>query len=271
MGYIKPKQKFAVVARTGRVWVISAINGDARRLCALHQELEQHLSRGDSLVYMGNYFGPKPYVLETMEELLGFRHYFLRELGRSEDQLIYLRGQHDEIWDKLLQIQFMPNPAHVLAWMVENGVGSALQAYASSAEEARDFLRRTLVEMTHYTLRLRSNMRVYPGHYEFMSLLRRAAYSEDKKLLFVHCGLDPALNLEAQEDSFWWGHRNFISIESGYQSFKHIFAGYNPYVQGCNSYGSVTLLSGGDAHNRDSNLLAACVDSNGQILKLLEA
>ena len=50
-------QKFAVLRRAARVWVVAAIHGDATRLSALHQRLGERFAAGDRLVYTGNYFG----------------------------------------------------------------------------------------------------------------------------------------------------------------------------------------------------------------------
>ena len=37
--------------------------------------------------------------------------------------IVYLRGQQEEMWHRMLQIQFAPNPKEVLPWMLQQGVG----------------------------------------------------------------------------------------------------------------------------------------------------
>ncbi len=265
----QPSPRFATLESHGAIWAVASINGDAQRLRQIHAQIDAQFERNDSIVYLGNFYGPYPRVLETIQELLKFRRHMLNQPRFSPDQIVYLRGQREEMVEQLLRLQFAASPRDSLSFMIEHGIESVLDAYGSSVEEALERMRLSLVELTHYTLRLRSNMRMNPGHYEFMSLLKRAAYTADRKLLFLHAGIDPSLRLEQQGDTFWWGHRDFIAMDKQFEGFRRIFAGFSPYKDGFQQYQQVTVLDGGSGYG--GPLLAAKIDPNGHVLDLLEA
>ena len=260
--------RFARIATPGNIWAVASINGDALRLRQMHAAIDARLTRQDTIIYLGNYYGPHPKILETVQELIKFRRHFLAQPRTVPDQLIYLRGQREDMLEKLLQLQFSAHPKEALSYMIENDIGSVLEAYGSSVEEALERMRLSLVELTHYTLRLRSNIRMNPGHYEFMSLFRRAAYTADEKLLFVHAGVDPSMPMDKQGDNFWWGHRDFIAMERQFEGFRRVFAGYSPYKDGLQQYPVASIIDNGSG--MEGTLMAACIDGNGNILELLE-
>src|SRR5258708_13051905 len=70
---VAPTQKFAVLRRASRIWVVSAIHGEADRLCGLHDALWPRFDAGDRLAYLGNYFGPGRPILGGVHALLRFR------------------------------------------------------------------------------------------------------------------------------------------------------------------------------------------------------
>ena len=69
------------------------------------------MEEGDRLVYLGNYLGYAPHVRETVDELLAFRSAFLALPPYADpNDIVYLRGSQEEIWQKILQLQFAQNP-----------------------------------------------------------------------------------------------------------------------------------------------------------------
>ena len=122
------RDKFAVL-RVPRVWAVAAIHGEAEQLAAAARALEPRIVAGDRLVYLGNYLGRGPDVRGTVDELLAFRRELIARPGMFAADVAYLRGSQEEMWQKLLQLQFAPNPREVLAWMLEQGVGATLAAY----------------------------------------------------------------------------------------------------------------------------------------------
>src|SRR3974390_2544058 len=67
------REKFARLRDARRVWAISAIHGEARRLARVHDLIGERFYRGDRLVYLGNYLGHGDDVRATLDELLDFR------------------------------------------------------------------------------------------------------------------------------------------------------------------------------------------------------
>jgi len=112
-----------------RIWAVAAVHAQARRLVRLHDTISERFQEGDRLVYLGNYVGHGEAVLATIDELLDFRR---RVLGRQRGfgcDVVFLRGAQEEMWQKLLQLQFAPNPSEVLQWMLKAGMEATVRAY----------------------------------------------------------------------------------------------------------------------------------------------
>ena len=66
--------------------------------------------------------------------------------------VVLLRGSQEEMWQKLLELQFAPNPREVLAWMLEHGVAATLGVlWRRSAARARRLPRRACSRITRWT------------------------------------------------------------------------------------------------------------------------
>ena len=114
-------QKFADIRNPKRIWAVGAIHADVERLSALHTDIARRFLPGDRLVYTGNMIGRGSAVRETMDELLSFRRALIAMPGMLVDDVVYLRGAQEEMWQKLLQLQFAPDPSVVLRWMLRQG------------------------------------------------------------------------------------------------------------------------------------------------------
>ncbi len=218
---------FAALRGGGRIWAVAAIHGDARRLVDLHRQIGSDFHPGDQIVYLGNYSGHGRAVRDCIDELLLFRRYLLARPGVDCRDIVFLRGAQEEMWQKLLQLQFAPNPVQVLQWMVGQGIEPTIQAYGATLDEALLAARDGTLSLTRWTGQLRQNMRNFDGHNALMSCLRHAAYTEDSVLLFVHAGIDPARPLSAQSDSFWWGGAGFASLAQPYGGYARIVRGFD--------------------------------------------
>ncbi len=114
------------------MWAIAAIHAEAQRLVRLHDLISERFREGDQVVYLGNYLGHGEAVRATLDELLDFRR---RVLGRQRGfacNVVFLRGTQEEMWQKLLELQFAPNPGEVLTWMVKAGVWPPANPTATS-------------------------------------------------------------------------------------------------------------------------------------------
>jgi serine/threonine protein phosphatase 1 len=263
------RDKFAVLRRCRRIWAVAAIHGEADRLDALHRALAGRFATGDRLVYLGNYLGRGPAVAATMDRLLAFRRALIAQPGMFASDVAYLRGSQEEMWQKLLQLQFAPNPREVLDWMLAQGVGATLTAYGGNPRAGAQAAREGALSLTKWTNALRAAMQAHPGHYLLMSALRRAAYTDDGGLLFVHAGIDSARPLSAQSDSLWWGMGGFGRLEQPYGSFVRVIRGFDRAHPGIEIGAFTATIDGGCGFG--GPLIAACFDPQGQVVDAIEA
>lgn len=248
---------------------MSAIHADADRLAVLHDHLAAQFRVGDRVVYLGNLIGRGAAVQETFSELLTFRRDVMAIRGVLASDLIYLRGAQEEMWQKLLQLQFAPNPQDVLRWMLGQGVETTLQAYGGNAEAGLAAAREGAVQLTRWTNQLRSAMRDAPGHNNLFAALRRAAFTQDGAVLFVCAGIDPSRPLPAQGDSFWWGAAGFDDLAEPYFGCRKVIRGFDPANGGVAVGDMTATLDSGCG--RGGTLTAAQISADGQVMELLQA
>ncbi|MEQ8604839.1 MAG: hypothetical protein RIB45_16110 [Marivibrio sp.] len=230
-----------------RVWAVACIHGEAERLAALHDRMAEELDVGDRIVYLGNYFGYGPDGREVLDELIRFRRWFLSFPPYMDPlDVVYLRGAQEEMWGKLMQLQFAPDPAAILDFMAERGMGEALAAFGADLGEARRVAREGTLALTYWCNRLRDRLRAIPGWDALMRDLSRAAATPPSQdpdgdpaaaaaadaTLFVHAGLDVEKPVDRQADAFWWAARSFEAIERPYGVFSRIVRGFDPDQRG---------------------------------------
>jgi hypothetical protein len=268
-------QKFALLGRPRRIWAVGAIHGDAGRLAALHEDIGARFQAGDRLVYLGNMVGRGALVRETLDELLYFRRHLMAKPSVLASDIVYLRGGQEEMWQKLLQLQFAPNPLDVLHWMIGQGVEATLAAYGGSAQYGVAAARDGAVSLTRWTNDLRAAMRNAPGHGALFSALRRAAYTsgidgQPTDILFVNAGLDTAKPLHMQADIFWWGGGSFHRIDGPYGGIRRIVRGYDPlHAPGPVLTDFTASLDGGAGFG--GRLVCGCFAPDGALLEMVEA
>jgi len=260
---------FAVLPEGRRNWAVASIFGEIDRLAALHAILDARIAPQDNLIYLGNLLG-RGDVGATVDELLLFRRAILaRRLTDDCGEIVFLRGSQEEMWHKLLQMQFAPNPGEVLEWMLSQGIGATLQAYGGTLAEGRTAARLGAVALSRWTNQLRVAMRERDGHERLMTELRRAAYTRDGTILFVNAGVDPRRPLSAQRDSFWWGSREFETMTGTYAGFRRIVRGAGPRRSGVVIGEPVASIDGGCGAG--GPLVAACFAADGAVLDVIEA
>ncbi len=263
------RQKFARFRGTRRVWAVASVHGEAERLERLHNALIGRLEPGDRIVYLGNLIGRGPAVGATLDRLLRFRRAVLAGQHSFACELAYLRGSQEEMWQKLLQLQFAPDPKGTVEWLLGQGIATVLEAYGSSAAEVRRLASAGPLGLTRWTNQLRAAIQARPGHTQFYASLRRAAYTHDGALLFVNSGLDPSRPLETQRDSFWWSSSAFERIAEPYGSYRKVVRGFDPAHPGLRTTDWTVTVDGGAGFG--GPLLAACVGLDGGIIDQLEA
>ena len=261
--------KFARLRNARRVWAIAAINGAAQRLIRLHDTISDRFQEGDRVVYLGNYVGHGDAVLATIDELLDFRR---RVLGRQRGfacDVAFLRGAQEEMWQKLLQLQFAPNPGDVLQWMVSAGMEATVRAYGGDLRQGFAATRDGPRMITRWTGALRNVMNATPGHTTLFSALRHAALAEELGVLFVHAGIDSSRPLAAQGDAFWWGRDDILELRSSFEGFRRIVRGIDREQRSFIERDFAVSLNGGIG--RLGRLTAACFGAGGEVIELIEA
>ncbi|MDA0238774.1 MAG: hypothetical protein O3A84_01955 [Proteobacteria bacterium] len=261
--------KFFHLSGGDRYWAIGAIHGDVEKLQSLHAQLMDRLEPADRLVYLGNFLGIGSAIQETVDELLLFRRLFLAQPRAFVQDIAYLRGSQEEMWQKLLQIHLAMNPAEVLGWMFEQGAAATLAAYGGRAETGLAAVREGAMALNRWAADVRDRIRSADGHNALMSILRRAAYTGDDGLLFVNSGLDPSKPLDNQKDNFWWGNVEFDKIKQPYGSFKKVIRGFDPKHRGMVTDGVAITVDSGCGFG--GGLTALCFDADGNVLDRIDA
>ena len=259
-------QLIASLAGGGRFWVVGSVHGDADRLASIHDYIGDHFRAGDRLVYLGGYMGYGPRVIDTINEILTFRRQIIALPNDELEHVVYLRGAQEEMWQKLLQLQFAQGPSKVLTWMVEHGAGATISAYGGSLDEGMEAAEQGVLALTRWTNNLRQAVREWDGHSSLMSALRHAAVTDDGSLLFVHAGIDPLRPLEAQVDHFWWGSSVLDSMTDPYGGFSAVVRGYSTTGPKIQTEPPLITLDGGCGRVQDGSLMALCIDGNGHVL-----
>jgi serine/threonine protein phosphatase 1 len=260
---------YAVLRRSRRVWAVASIHGEAERLAALHRRLSERLQFGDRVVYLGNVLGEGRRVLDCVDEVLRFRtHVMARPVGFAGDVAI-LRGAQEEMWQKLLQLQFAANPGEVLTWMVRAGIEATVQAYDGELRHGFAATRDGPRTITRWTSALRNAMNAAAGHTKLFATLRHAALTDEDGLLFVHAAIDPSRPLDAQGDAFWWGERDILDLDKPFGGFRRVVCGFDRQRRGLvESEFAVSLDAG---CGRGGPLLAAALAPDGSVVEALDA
>ena len=261
--------KFGTLTGARRVWAVAAVEGARMRLVALHRQLMRRLARRDRVVYLGNYLGRDADVLGTLDELIDFRREVLSLPGMMAEDIVFLRGAQEEMWQKLHQLQLAFDPADVLDWMLERGLAGTIEAYGGNVADGRKSARDRIVALTRWTDGLRDAVNGYPGHRDLMSHLKCACVTSDGALLFVHAGLDPTQPLETQRDSFWWNPGGFARLATPYGGFRRVIRGFDPERAGVSIGEFSATIDGGCGAG--GVLVACCFDLDGRLVDRIEA
>ncbi|MBI1244943.1 MAG: hypothetical protein GC202_08050 [Alphaproteobacteria bacterium] len=269
-GDLRParNERFAILRRCHRVWAISAIHGAAEALARLHDAIAERRQPGDRIVYLGNWLGRGTAVAETVDEIVRFRRETIAEPGFFAADVVFLRGAQEEMWQKCLQLHFAVNPGEVLGWMLGQGLGATIAAYGGDPKQGQSAAREGATALSRWTTGLRRGLDSRPGHREVTLALRRAAFDDRGKMLFVSAGLDIERPLAAQGDALWWGSRGFDAIERPFEGYARVVRGFAPAHPGA-AIGSFALTVDGGC-GFGGPLLAASLGPDGEILEVLE-
>ena len=142
------------------------------------------------------------------------------------EDIVFLRGAQEEMFSKLLQLQIAPNPREIVDWIFSHGVDQTLMSYDFEPDQFRNIATQGTIQINKLTSKLNKKISETPGHKEFFSNLKHAAFSNSMEVLFVNRGVDLSRPLSAQNDCFWWGYQNFSNLNKPYSTFIRIVRGY---------------------------------------------
>lgn len=272
-------RKFADLGPVRHIWAVAAVHADLDRLSAVHQTIWRYFRPGDRLVYLGNLIGHGGRAVDTINTILAFRRALISLPGMKADDIIYLRGAQEEMWQKLLQLQFAPNPRDVLEWMLNQGVEGTLASYGGAADQGMAAARGGTMTLGRWTQALRTAMQSCPGHSELFSALRRAAYThppidgaaegEGAGVLLVSAGVDPSRPFGQQGDRFWWGGSGFARLDRPYAGFHRVVRGWDPAGGGVVTDRMAVTLDAGCG--RGGPLMCAILAPDGSLLETFHA
>ncbi|PZQ43377.1 MAG: hypothetical protein DI551_12265, partial [Micavibrio aeruginosavorus] len=218
------------------------------KLYALHDAILERLKPGDRIVYLGNYTGYGTKSRETLDEILTFRRLALAQPGMQPSDIIYLRGRQEDMWQRILQLQFTNKPELTLGTLLTHGFDRTLESYGINTHDGMRACKEGVLALTRWTNKIREAIRKNPGHEILMTHYRRAAYTREKErfpVLFVNSGIDPARKLEDQGDSLWWSGEDFNGITQAYAPFEKVIRGYDPSQSGVRLNCVTASLDGG--------------------------
>lgn len=249
-----------------------SIHADVDRLISMHDALLERFEPGDRIIYLGNYTGYGPSSVETINEILTFRRIILSQPGVITNDIVYLRGQQEDLWQRLLQLPFQPNPVDTLLWILASGMSGTFQSYGICAHDGIIAAREGIMSLTRWTHKVRDAVRRQPGHDIFNTQFKRAAFTQDEHrfpLLFVNSGLDPNKQLVEQNDAFWWGGEHFTDMTAPYDPFEKVVRGYDPHHKGVALNCVTASIDGGCGFG--GSLVCAGIAHNGDFFEFLEA
>ncbi|MEM6780905.1 MAG: hypothetical protein AAF569_03490 [Pseudomonadota bacterium] len=264
--------RFISIENPQRIWAMPSIHGDVDRLTALHDAVLERFEPGDRIVYLGNYTGYGSASVETIDEILAFRRVILSHLGVIPDDIVYLRGRQEDMWQRLMQLPFCPNPVDTMLWMLASGLSNTFQSYGICAHEGVIAAREGTMSLTRWTHKVRAAVRKHAGHDIFNTQFKRAAFTQDEHrfpLLFVNAGIDPHKGLAEQDDALWWSGETFTDMKDPYDPFEKVVRGFDPNHRGVTLNGVTASLDGGCGFG--GSLVCAGIERSGDFFEFLEA
>ena len=266
--------KVASIARLrdgGSTWALGALDGDDDALARLGGALMQRWQPGDRLVVLGNMLGAAGHTPRMIDLMLLLRRRLLARPGAEVEDFVFLRGAQEEMWHKVLQLQFALSPLDVLDWMLARGLAAMIEGYGYSINEGRVACRNGPLAIARWTTGLRGRQALQPGHNDLLNALSRAALSADGRLVFAATGVDPGRPLGEQADAFWWNAQSDAALDEalgtasdgGWPAIARVVRGAGPSKNEARDEGRVLTVS------RETPAVVA-LDADGVVLDRIE-
>lgn len=254
------------------VWTISAIHGCDEKLSDVHDQLLEVFSPRDRVIYLGNYTGYSGSARRTLDEITTFRRLLLAQPGVFAGDMIYLRGQQEEMLSKLMQINFTARPEEALVWMLGNGLAATLHDYNIDLHDGIMACREGTLSLTRWLGRVRHVFLAHEGRAEFYTGLVHAccvkSAHSDARQIFVHTGYHQDHEFSEQSDHFWWSGELFDKQDGSAQKNLQLVRGYDPKHKGVDIQPHKATLDGGCGFG--GSLVCTGFDCDGEIFEMFE-
>ena len=264
--------KFQKFTNTDRIWAVGSLHSSIVSFQSIKKYILSNFKNGDKLVFLGNLIGYNNQSKEIITDVLSLRFSLMANFNLDHEDIVFLRGAQEEMFSKLLQLQIAPNPREIIDWIFSHGVDQTLVSYDFEPDQFRNIASQGTIQINKLTSKLNKKISETPGHKEFFSNLKHAAFSNTMEVLFVNRGVDLSRPLSAQNDCFWWGYQNFSLINKPYNTFIRIVRGYqsNELNDLENSKNRIlcTLFK---QPLENKKILAGLFGKNGDIIELFES
>lgn len=248
----------------GRVWFVSAAHGEAERVESALHALTARIAEDDAIVFGGDLIGRGRDSRRCVDLALALRRSRMAQRPERGIDVVFLRGAQEEMLRKALQIQFAPDPASVMRWMLDAGFAATLEAYGASAADAVAAAAEGPLASARWANALRERIRTAPGHAHFYGALAPAATAAG--LLFVHAGVAPERPLDAQGDAFWWSPP--ADLAAPYEDFTLVVRARDGARAGLKVGAYSAAVDDGCGYG--GALLIACFTPAGRVVDMVE-
>ena len=264
--------KFLELKNANKIWAIGSLHSSLDSFYSIKKYILSNFESEDKLIFLGNVIGFGNKSKEIINEVLSLRFKLMAKYKLKHNDIVFLRGAQEEMFSKLLQLHIAPNPKEILEWVFSHGVDQTIISYNFNPDEFRKIASQGTMQINKLTTRLNYEISSNPGHKEFFSNLKHAAYTDTKDVLFINRGVDLSRPLSAQNDCFWWGYQNFSQINKPYLSFKRIVRGYQSnHLNDIENSKTRVLCTLFKQPLTNKKILAGIFSKNGNIIELFES
>ena len=264
--------KFQEFKNTNRIWAVGSLHSSLDSFQSIKKYIFLNFKNNDKLIFLGNLIGYNNQSKEILTDVLNFRFDLMAKFNLDHEDIVFLRGAQEEMFSKLLQLQMAPNPREIIDWIFSHGVDQTLFSYNFEPDQFRNIATQGTIQINKLTSKLNKKISDIPGHKEFFSNLKHAAFTNSMEVLFVNRGVDLSRPLSAQNDCFWWGYQNFSLINKPYKTYKRIVRGYqsneNNDLEHSKNRILCTLFK---QPLENKKILAGLFSKNGDIIELFES
>ena len=263
---------FQEFSNTERIWAVGSLHSSIESFQSIKKYILSNFKSGDKLIFLGNLIGYNDKSKEIITDVLSLRFNLMANFNVNHEDVVFLRGAQEEMFSKLLQLQTAPNPSEIIDWIFSHGVDQTLVSYNFEPDQFKNIATQGTIRIHKLTSKLNRKISDTPGHKDFFSNLKHAAFTNNMEVLFVNRGVDLSRPLSAQNDCFWWGYQNFSLINKPYNTFLRIVRGYqsNQHNELEHSKNRIlcTLFK---QPLENKKILAGLFAKNGDILELFES